>query len=187
MTRRERIERKAARRREWAGGRVAKAEAAHAAVSRVADMIPMGQPILVGHHSERRARRDQDRIRSGMSRAMEHSRMVAHHEARAENLERALDRSIYSDDANAVEALRARIAKHEAERDRMKRVNSLYRKGDAAGLAAMGLDLESLRARVAAIGHSWVTAPYEGYQLTNLGARIRDDKKRLADLSEVSR
>jgi hypothetical protein len=34
-------------------------------------MIPFGQPILVGHHSEGRARRDQGRIESGMRAGVE--------------------------------------------------------------------------------------------------------------------
>jgi len=38
------------------------AGAKHAAARGIADMIPFGQPILVGHHSEKRARRDADRI-----------------------------------------------------------------------------------------------------------------------------
>ena len=38
------------------------AEGKHAAVRGIADHIPFGQPILVGHHSEKRARRDADRI-----------------------------------------------------------------------------------------------------------------------------
>jgi hypothetical protein len=38
------------------------AEAKHAAVRGIAEHIPFGQPILVGHHSEKRARRDADRI-----------------------------------------------------------------------------------------------------------------------------
>lgn len=37
---------------------------------RIADMIPMGQPILVGHHSERRHRRDLDRIHRSGGRAV---------------------------------------------------------------------------------------------------------------------
>lgn len=53
----------------YADRRCADAEAARAAVARVADAIPLGQPILVGHHSERRARRDVERIESGMRRA----------------------------------------------------------------------------------------------------------------------
>jgi hypothetical protein len=39
-------------------------------VERLAAMIPPGQPILVGHHSERRARRDALRIENGMKRAV---------------------------------------------------------------------------------------------------------------------
>lgn len=43
---------------------------AQRAVSAIADGIPMGQPILVGHHSERRARKDAERIEQGMRRAV---------------------------------------------------------------------------------------------------------------------
>jgi hypothetical protein len=46
------------------------AQAARRAVSAIADHIPAGQPILVGHHSERRARKDCERIRTGMRRAV---------------------------------------------------------------------------------------------------------------------
>lgn len=46
------------------------AAAAHAAVDSICGRIPLGQPILVGHHSEKRARRDAERIQSGMDRAV---------------------------------------------------------------------------------------------------------------------
>jgi hypothetical protein len=35
----------------------------------IADVIPLGQPILVGHHSERRHRRDIERIQGGFGKA----------------------------------------------------------------------------------------------------------------------
>jgi predicted RNA methylase len=50
--------------------RAAEAERAKDAVSAIADNIPFGQPILVGHHSERRARKDAERIESGMRKAV---------------------------------------------------------------------------------------------------------------------
>jgi hypothetical protein len=105
--------------------------------------------------------------------------VAAHHDAKAAGLERQLERSVFSDDDDAIEALKARIAEHEATRDRMKKINAIYRKGDATGLAEMGLDLETLRARVAAEGLSFVKAPYEGWELTNLGVRIRADRERI--------
>jgi len=54
----------------YQGKRGAEAEQARKAVASVADGIPLGQPILVGHHSERHARRDAERIESGMRRAV---------------------------------------------------------------------------------------------------------------------
>lgn len=46
------------------------AERARAAVHAIADNIPFGQPILVGHHSEKRARKDAERIQNGMHKAV---------------------------------------------------------------------------------------------------------------------
>lgn len=46
------------------------AEAAHRAVNDVAKRFEFGQPILIGHHSERKARKDAERIESGMRRAV---------------------------------------------------------------------------------------------------------------------
>ena len=54
----------------YQGNRAADAEHARKAVSAIADGIPLGQPILVGHHSERHARRDADKIENGMRRAV---------------------------------------------------------------------------------------------------------------------
>jgi predicted RNA methylase len=50
--------------------RGAEANQAEKAVSRVSERFAGGQPILVGHHSERAARRDQERIHSGMRKAL---------------------------------------------------------------------------------------------------------------------
>jgi Spy/CpxP family protein refolding chaperone len=71
MTYRERRLRKAERLRGWAAKRTAKSAAAFESARVVADGIPMGQPILVGHHSERRHRRDIARIDSGMRNGVE--------------------------------------------------------------------------------------------------------------------
>lgn len=128
MTRRERLERRAERRRDWAASRKKKAAVAFKGVEEIADRIPLGQPILVGHHSERKARKDQDRIHAGMRRGVEHNDMARRHEQRAAGLEAQLDRSVFSDDADAIEQLEARIAEREVARDRGKRINAAWRK-----------------------------------------------------------
>ncbi len=67
----ERQEARAERFTGYSGKRASEsAQALDEKVERLAAMIPPGQPILVGHHSERRARRDAQRIENGMKRAV---------------------------------------------------------------------------------------------------------------------
>jgi protein-L-isoaspartate O-methyltransferase len=54
----------------YQGKRAGDAEHARKAVSAIADGIPLGQPILVGHHSERHARKDAEKIENGMRKAV---------------------------------------------------------------------------------------------------------------------
>ncbi|GAA2470934.1 DUF3560 domain-containing protein [Streptomyces mauvecolor] len=58
----ERAEDRAERFGQYADNAAARSESAWKRGHQIADGIPLGQPILVGHHSERRARRDQERI-----------------------------------------------------------------------------------------------------------------------------
>lgn len=67
----DRASERAERFEDYHGKRLHDAERAHAAVATLADGIPLGQPILVGHHSERRARRDAERIRNGTLKAVQ--------------------------------------------------------------------------------------------------------------------
>lgn len=66
----ERAEERAERFEEYSENRTKDAEAAHKAVRAIADHIPFGQPILVGHHSEKRARKDAEKIHNGMRKAV---------------------------------------------------------------------------------------------------------------------
>lgn len=66
----DRAEQRAERFEQYGENRLADAERAHKAVHAIADGIPLGQPILVGHHSERHARRDAEKIENGMRRAV---------------------------------------------------------------------------------------------------------------------
>jgi|SRR6185436_5012091 len=65
----ERAEVRAERFEGYQENRAKDAEQARAAVDRIADGIPMGQPIICGHHSELHARKDAEKIENGMRRA----------------------------------------------------------------------------------------------------------------------
>jgi phospholipid N-methyltransferase len=66
----DRAEERAERFETYQEKRAGEAERTHSAVSQIADAIPFGQPILVGHHSERRARKDAERIENGMRKSI---------------------------------------------------------------------------------------------------------------------
>jgi protein-L-isoaspartate O-methyltransferase len=66
----ERATERAERFDDYSAKRAEDAESAHAGVESIAGNIPLGQPILVGHHSERRARKDAERIENGMRKAV---------------------------------------------------------------------------------------------------------------------
>jgi protein-L-isoaspartate O-methyltransferase len=79
----DRAEQRSERFEEYSESRAKDADQAHAAVSRIADGIPMGQPILVGHHSERHARKDAEKIENGMRRAVKMWETAKYWESRA--------------------------------------------------------------------------------------------------------
>lgn len=66
----DRAEERAERFDEYSEKRLEEANAARAAVDAITSGIPLGQPILVGHHSEKRARKDAERIENGIRRAV---------------------------------------------------------------------------------------------------------------------
>lgn len=177
MTYRDRRLAKAERLRGWADGREAKAETSFATASRIADMIPFGQPILVGHHSEGRHRRDLARIDRGMSQGVENSRKAEQMRSRADNIEAATDGAIYSDDPDAIEALTAKLAGLEAKREQVKAHNREMRKPGACDHPPE-CDCRTRYPRQCSCSRH----PLPGYVLSNLGGNITRARQRLVGL-----
>ncbi len=89
---------------ERAGKHRRKGDAAYEASRRIGDAIPMGQPVLVGHYSEKRHRRDIDRMSRAMDKSVEHSRAAGYLGERAASREHAAAR---------VERVESRIEKEQ--------------------------------------------------------------------------
>ena len=83
MTRKERQEARAERYREYADNADKRATAAFNASSAAVEHIPLGQPILVGHHSERAHRRALERSNSSMMRSVHESEKAAYYRQKA--------------------------------------------------------------------------------------------------------
>jgi hypothetical protein len=79
----ERAEARAERFAGYKENRTRDAESAQRAVHAIADNIPMGQPILIGHHSERHARRDAEKIQNGMRKSVKMWETAAYWQSRA--------------------------------------------------------------------------------------------------------
>lgn len=72
----------------YADNAEARSTAGSHAAHEIGRHIPMGQPILVGHHSERRHRRDIARIDSNMRKAVEESKKADYFSHKSTNLVR---------------------------------------------------------------------------------------------------
>ena len=63
-----------------------RAKASYDRTHAISSMIPMGQPVLVNHHSEGRHRRDLKRIDNGMRKSIEDSKKAEHYDWKAKSL-----------------------------------------------------------------------------------------------------
>lgn len=151
MTRRERLEARAERRREWATKREAHSAAEFDKARRAVDGIPFGQPILVGHHSEKRHRAALERQDTAMRRACESADMAKRHASAAAGIDDALSRSIFSDDDNAAEECERRAAEIDADAALSVEINKAWRKHGPAGKRP---DSNALHAALVALGCS---------------------------------
>ena len=83
---------KAERYKTYAANAEARAENRSNTAKEISSYIPFGQPILIGHHSERRHRRDIERIRKNMEKSAEESEKAEYLKSRSFDLSRAQDR-----------------------------------------------------------------------------------------------
>lgn len=104
----------------------ANSNAARSSAVALAGTIPLGQPILVGHHSEKRARRDLERIQAGHRKAAEEADKAKRLARRAASVGGA---GISQDDPEAVTKIKDKIAKLERWNETAKQVNKDLRAG----------------------------------------------------------
>ena len=189
LTTRQRRENRLALRRDWMDKRINRADADFERSRAAVEGIEPGQPILVGHHSERKHRRTVERSHDAMRRAMDSNEMATRHGFAASALERELERSIYHDDPDAARQLETRIAQREITRDRIKTANQRLRqfvKTDREPsndqLLALGFiadEIATIRSRQANLNRPTLDV----YPFLNLvTADIARNKKRLAEI-----
>jgi hypothetical protein len=153
--------------------------------------IPLGQPIIVGHHSERRHRRHLERIdrivRAGYDAQAKAAQLKQRIFAINEN------KSIASDNPDASDLVTEKIKKLEARLEYVKRLNKVLSKFETIDEALEKLKTQSDGDSVYLTVHlenqkHWYASRRIGlwyFNTTNLGAEIRRLKKRLDALSVI--
>jgi hypothetical protein len=151
--------------------------------------IPLGQPILVGHHSERRHRRHLERIERKVRAHFEANNYADNLENRAQSAES--NDSIMANDPLAQNKIAEKIKKLEKHRDFMKAANKLIKKEDREALKAMFLK-DGYSEEKAEKNTNDLFTPncfgrlgFESFSLTNTGAEIRRLQKRLTAQTRI--
>lgn len=151
----------------------------------ILDRIEPGQPILVGHHSEGRHRRDLKRSDDAMRRSIQES-------ARADDLKRRADAvgsaGISSDDPDALPKLRAKLEALQAKQDLMKAANKAIRAGktpEAQIEGLMKLGYSEAEAAEVLKPDFCQRVGFPSYALTNNNATIRQVEARIKTLEAV--
>ena len=141
------------------------------------DMIPFGQPILVGHHSEARHRRAIDKSWNTLGKAVKAQEQADH---LARKAARVGTGGISSNDPEAVTKLKAKLKNHEESQRIMVAANKAIKAGNDQALLDLGLppeQIENLKA-----GDYAGRVGFAPYALQNNNAEIRRLKKRIDDL-----
>lgn len=137
-----RYEQKQQERRERYEDRAAKARqesaSSYQSARSILDVIPMGQPILVGHHSEKRHRRDLDRVDRSMRKSIDASEKAAHYASKAASVGTG---GVSQDDPEAVVKLRAEITAQQAYDAEAKAANAALRKAAKVKAKDLGREL----------------------------------------------
>lgn len=152
--------------------------------SEMASIIPMGQPILIGHHSERRDRNYRDKIHNTFGKSFEKSEKAVHYKDKAERIEQ--NDAIFSDEPNALEKLDEKLKSLLETQEFMKLANKYIRRNDKESFLKIPHATEKIWEQLntpdvmGAIG-------FPHYSLTNNNANIRQVKQRIAQLQNRAR
>jgi len=163
------------------------ASQAHQEAHTMAKVIPLGQPILVGHHSEGRDRRYRGRIEKKFRKSFElqdQAQDLARRAKAAEN-----NKTVSSDDPDAVDKLREKVAKLRKNQEAMKAANSIVRskkKSDEEKIAELAELLHWTEQEAAGLLKPDFAgrAGFPDYKTRNNSANIRRIEKRIVELEK---
>jgi hypothetical protein len=153
----------------------------------MAAVIPFGQPILIGHHSEKRDRNFRNRIHDTYGKAFALQDKAAYYESKAASVGTG---GISSDDPEAIIKLKEQLANVRASQETMKKANALLRKhrgDDVAQISAIAaLDsFTEATARELVKPDCCGRIGFPSYALSNNNANARRIEQRIKELERM--
>ena len=167
-------------------------------LSEAASGIPLGQPILVGHHSERRHRRAIEQADRAMRVSIDEGKRAADLRAAAAAVGSG---GISSDDPDAIVKLTDQLEKAEKTQELMKAANKIIRKWLKKGVTHETSDptFDAFAAELAELGDAFTpenarglitpsmgSVGFASYSLSNNSANMTRIKKRIAVLKAAA-
>lgn len=148
------------------------------------EQIPFGQPILVGHHSERRDRNFRNKIHTMQGKAFALMQKAEHYEAKAANVGTG---GISSDDPSAIIKLEKELAGLQNNQELMKQANKAIKaaktpEAQLAALIALGYDEKTAQSL---LNPRFGRAGFASYSLTNNNANIKRVQTRIEELKAL--
>ncbi|MEZ8084208.1 DUF3560 domain-containing protein, partial [Enterovibrio norvegicus] len=150
-------------------------------------VIPFGQPILIGHHSEGKHRRHIAAIDNHMDKSVEAQKKADYLEAKAESVGRA---GIASDDPEAIQKLKEKLANLERSQEMMKAINKVIRskhmtEKDKIEYMTQSQNIKEKKAKELLEGDFCGRVGFPAYALQNNNATIRTTKERIEELEKL--
>ena len=159
-------------------------DTAYKASRSAVEHIPFGQPILVGHHSERGHRNAIAKAHRAMDKSVELSQKSRHYANKASAVGTG---GIASDDPEAVIKLKEKLNNLVESQELMKAVNKAFRAGGFDKIEELELlkpnHLQALKDTMERV--SYMKRPFESYSLSNNSANIRRIKNRIKELESI--
>lgn len=166
-----------------------------ATARKMGDAIPFGQPILTDHYSARRDRAYRAKLARKYEKSFETSQQANHYAQKAASVGSG---GISSDDPDAIDKLREKLAAMEAEQAMMVAANKIIRKffakRDLTDAEKLKADIQATLPSLTALGLSESAAVklfmpdfggrrgYPGYALSNNSGNMARVRERIADL-----
>lgn len=149
---------------------------------KMSEAIPFGQPIIVGHHSERSDRNYRKRIDDKFESAFREQSKADELRAKAAAAEN--NTAISSDDPEAIQKLKDKLIGLEENQEKMKAINKYYKKNGTC-IGCDGISDESAEKLDNGAKKNYEGRPFPTYTLTNNNQNIRSIKLRINELEKL--